>query len=53
MKFCDKVFIRENSQVDGHVGVVYRVGDESILVLLDKEVLWPVLLHKLELAEAS
>lgn len=42
MKFGDKVKIRDGSQVDGCVGIIYRLEAENILVLLDKEVLWPV-----------
>lgn len=49
MKFGDKVVVRDGSQVDGNVGVVYRVEEENILVLLEKEVIWPVVRHSLEL----
>ena len=48
MKFGDKVVIRDGSRVDGCVGIVYRLEDEKAVVLLDKEVLWPVERHSLD-----
>jgi len=42
MKFGDKVIIRDGSSVDGCAGVVYRLEGEVAVVLLDKEVFWPV-----------
>lgn len=48
MKFGDKVIIRDGSQVDGCVGIIYRLEEEKAVVLLDKEVLWPVEQYSLE-----
>ncbi len=48
MEYGDKVKIRDGSQVDGCVGIVYRLEDGKALVLLDKQVLWPVDLICLE-----
>lgn len=48
MKFGDKVKVRDSSQLDGCLGIVYRLEGERAFVLLDKEVLWPVALHNLE-----
>lgn len=42
LKFGDKVIIRDKSALEGFEGVVYRVADRQITVLLDREVLWPV-----------
>jgi cation transport regulator ChaC len=42
LKFGDKVLIRDGSALDGVEGVVYRIADEKISVLLDREVIWPV-----------
>lgn len=42
MKFGDRVVIKDGSKVDGSIGVVYRMGDDTVYVLLEKEVLWPV-----------
>lgn len=42
LKFGDKVIIRDKSALDGVEGVVYRIGDGQVTVLLDREVLWPV-----------
>lgn len=42
LKFGDKVIIRDSSALDGVEGVVYRIDEEKISVLLDKEVIWPV-----------
>lgn len=53
MKFGDKVIIKDGSQVDGCIGIVYRIEGEQILVLLDREVLWPVEKHHLELVGGS
>jgi len=41
-RYGEKVLIRDGSKLDGTVGVVYRVNDGAVLVLIDKEVLWPV-----------
>ena len=42
MKFGDKVIIRDGSKIDGCVGIVYRLEEETVYVLLDKEVIGPV-----------
>ena len=42
MKFGDKVIIQDGTRVDGCVGVVYRLDEKTVHVLLDKEVIWPV-----------
>ena len=42
LKFGDKVIIKDDSALDGVEGVVYRIGNGRVTVLLDKEVLWPV-----------
>ncbi len=49
MKFGDKVIIKDGSKVDGCVGIVYHLEEEKAVVLLDKEVLWPVEQYSLEL----
>ncbi len=48
MKFGDKVKIKDGSQVDGCVGIVYRIETRRTFILLDREVLWPVEQHSLE-----
>ena len=48
MKFGDKVAIKDGSRVDGCVGIIYRLEEDKALVMIDKEVLWPVQLHSLE-----
>lgn len=42
MKFGDKVIIQDGSRVDGCVGIIYRLNEENVHVLLDREVIWPV-----------
>ena len=42
MKFGDKVIIRDGSLLDGSNGIIYRIEEGKAVVLLDKEVLWPV-----------
>jgi hypothetical protein len=42
LKFGDKVIVRDGSALDGVVGVIYRIGEGKAVVLLDREVLWPV-----------
>ncbi len=49
MKFGDKVIIRDGSLLDGCNGLVYRLEEGKAVVLLDKEVLWPVAEADLEL----
>lgn len=51
MKFGDKVIIRDGSQVDGCIGIVYRIEEERIFVLLEREVLWPVQHRYLEVID--
>ena len=48
MKFGDKVKISDGSKEDGCVGIIYKLEEERAIVLLDKEVFWPVDLHRLE-----
>lgn len=47
-KFGEKVVIRDGSKVDGLTGLVYRVEEDRISVLLEKEVIWHVEPDKLE-----
>lgn len=42
MKYGDKIIVRDGSRVDGCVGVVSRLEDEKVHLLLDKEVPWTV-----------
>ena len=42
LKFGDKVIIRDKSALEGVEGVVYRIAEGQVTVLLDREVLWPV-----------
>ena len=53
LKFGDKVIIKDNSALDGVEGVVYRIGNGRVMVLLDKEVLWPVDQSDLEKIDGS
>jgi hypothetical protein len=53
MKFGDKVKVKDSSRLDGSIGIVYRLEGENALVLLDKEVLWPVAQDKLELVSSN
>ncbi len=48
MRFGDKVIVRDGSELDGCIGVVYRLEENKAYVLLDKEVLWPVALLNIE-----
>ncbi|MCK4507796.1 MAG: hypothetical protein KAU27_04615 [Desulfuromonadales bacterium] len=48
MKFGDKVKILDGSRLDGCVGIIYKLEEERAMILLDKEVFWPVELHCLE-----
>ena len=48
MKFGDKVIIRDGTLLDGCIGIIYRLEEEKAVVLLDKEVLWPVEQYSLE-----
>ena len=49
MKFGDKVIIRDGSLLEGSNGIIYRLEEGKAVVLLDKEVLWPVAEADLEL----
>lgn len=49
-KFGDKVVIRDGSELDGVVGIVYHIDEDKISVLIDKEVIWHVDSCDLELA---
>lgn len=51
MKFGDKVMVKDGSQVDGSIGIVYSMEEERAIVLLDKEVLWPVSQKNLDLLD--
>lgn len=51
LKYGDKVIIRDKSALAGVEGVVYRIGDDQVTVLLDREVLWPVAHSDLEKVE--
>lgn len=42
MKFGDKVTIKDGSLLEGSNGIIYRLEEGKAVVLLDKEVLWPV-----------
>jgi len=53
LKFGDKVIIRDGSALDGVEGVVYRIADRTISVLLDREVIWPVDPDRVEKIGAS
>lgn len=53
LKFGDKVIVRDKSALEGAEGVVYRIGDGQVTVLLDREVLWPVDEGKLEKVDSS
>lgn len=48
-KYGEKVIIRDGSLLDGAQGVVYRIGEQQISVLLEKEVVWHVEPGSLEL----
>lgn len=47
-RYGDKVIIRDGSMLDGSVGIVYRVNDNEVQVLLDREVFWIVSENRLE-----
>lgn len=53
IRYGAKVIIRDGSMLDGTVGIVYQVRDGQIVVLLDREVLWVVPEHRLELANGE
>ena len=53
MKFGDKVKINDGSKVDGCIGIIYRLEEGKVVVLLDKEVLWPVDQHCLETVDKN
>ena len=48
-QYGNKVVIRDRSSLDGVEGIVYRVEEERISVLLDREVIWHVAPDCLEL----
>ena len=53
VSFGDKVIIRDGSRLDGCVGIVYKlVDEETVHVLLEREVIWPVTIDKLELVSS-
>jgi hypothetical protein len=41
-RYGEKVVIRDGSKLDGSCGIVYSVKDGQVMVLVDREVLWPV-----------
>lgn len=53
MVFGDQVIIRDGSLVDGCIGIVYRLEEECVFVLLEREVLWPVPHHSLEMTDRA
>lgn len=53
MKFGDRVTIRDGSSLDGCIGIVYRLDEGKAVILLDKEVLWPVDSDKLEMQDKN
>lgn len=42
LRYGDKVLIRDGSRLDGTEGLVFRVKDGEVQVLLDREVFWIV-----------
>jgi len=50
MKFGDQDVIRDGSLLEGSAGIVWRHEDDKAVVLLEKEVLWPLKQDKLELS---
>jgi hypothetical protein len=42
VRFGNTVMIHDGSALEGAVGIAYDVKPERVLVLLDREVLWPV-----------
>ncbi len=52
LKFGDKVIIRDGSPLDGVEGVVYRLEEDQVSVLLEKEVVWHVSPEKIEIPES-
>ena len=48
IRYGNKVRICDGSPLDGCVGIAYDVKLERVLVLLDREVFWPVSPGQLE-----
>ncbi|MCM2264110.1 MAG: hypothetical protein NDI73_02850 [Desulfuromonadales bacterium] len=48
LHYGDKVKIHDGSRLDGLEGVVFRIKDGEVQVLLDQEVFWFVAEQKLE-----
>ena len=42
LRYGAKVMIRDGSKLDGCEGIVFRVKDGEVQVLLDREVFWMV-----------
>ena len=42
IRYGEEVIIRDGSRLDGVRGIVYQVKDGKILVLIEREILWPV-----------
>ncbi|PLX87244.1 MAG: hypothetical protein C0614_03140 [Desulfuromonas sp.] len=50
IRYGDKVIICDGSRLNGFVGIVYKLADDKTAhVLLEREVIWPVKIDKLEL----
>jgi len=47
-RYGEKVVVRDGSKLDGSSGIVYSVKDGQVMVLIDREVLWPVAETQLE-----
>lgn len=53
IRYGDKVVIRDGSLLDGAAGVVYKIRDGEVQVLIDREVFWLVAEDQLEPEDAS
>ncbi len=52
VRYGNRVRICDGSSLDGAVGIVYDAKPERVLVLLDREVFWPVSPEQLEVVPA-
>ncbi|MDT8441867.1 MAG: hypothetical protein RQ723_09430 [Desulfuromonadales bacterium] len=49
IRYGDRVIVRDQSHLNGHVGIVYKIVNNQLAhVLLDREVIWPVNIEQLE-----
>lgn len=48
IRYGDKVVIRDGSLLDGAVGIVYKIRDGEVQILIDREVFWLVAEDQLE-----